>query len=29
MNENRPPRELDGSSLGRQWARPVTNFRTP
>ena len=29
MNENRPPRELDGSSLGRLWARPVTNFRTP
>ena len=22
MNENRPPRELDGSSLGRQWAGP-------
>ena len=29
MNENRPPQVLDGSGLGRQWARPVTNFGNP
>ena len=29
VDEDRPPRVLDGSGLDRHWVRPVTNFRTP